>query len=275
VTTLFLLEPLEGPLTSLLEWLHGTVGLTWAWAIVVLTVIVRTILLPLTVRQIHSMQRLQRHAPEMKAIQERYKGDRPKQQEELMRFYKENKINPAASCLPILFQIPVFIALFFVLRDFEKEVFPKYPGSELGWLQFVPDIRPLVGLPPARAVCRQPDGVDAPDADDDGQDAAVHPARASDRLPLLRCELPGRARHLLGDDEPVDGRTGGRHARPPPTAAGAAEADVAYAARGRAAQARAGGGDRRESGAAAARQAQEETRRPMTPHLTNEPRLRG
>jgi YidC/Oxa1 family membrane protein insertase len=140
MTTLFLLEPLEGPLTSLLEWLHGTVGLTWAWAIVVLTVIVRTVLLPLTVRQIHSMQRLQRHAPEMKAIQERYKGDRPKQQEELMKFYKENKINPAASCLPILFQIPIFIALFFVLRDFEKEVFPKYPGSDLGWLSVVPDI---------------------------------------------------------------------------------------------------------------------------------------
>jgi YidC/Oxa1 family membrane protein insertase len=140
VTTLFLLEPLEGPLTSLLEWLHGTGGLTWAWSIVVLTVIVRTLLLPLTVRQIHSMQRLQAHAPEMKAIQERHKGDRPKQQEELMRFYKENKINPAASCLPILFQIPIFIALFFVLRDFEKEVFPQYPGSELGWLNLVPDI---------------------------------------------------------------------------------------------------------------------------------------
>ena len=76
----------------------------------------------------------------MKAIQERHKGDRPKQQEELMRFYKENKINPAASCLPILFQIPIFIALFFVLRDFENEVFPKYPGSELGWLNLVPDI---------------------------------------------------------------------------------------------------------------------------------------
>ena len=140
MTTLFLLEPLEGPLTALLEWLHGTVGFTWAWSIVVLTVIVRTALLPLTVRQIHSMQRLQAHAPEMKAIQERYKGDRPKQQEELMKFYRENKINPAASCLPIVFQIPVFIALFFVLRDFEKEVFPKYPGSELGWLGIVPDI---------------------------------------------------------------------------------------------------------------------------------------
>ena len=140
MTTLLLLEPLEGPLTSLLEWLHSSVGLTWAWAIVVLTVIVRTLLLPLTVRQIHSMQRLQAHAPEMKAIQERYKGDRPKQQEELMKFYKENKINPAASCLPILFQIPIFIALFFVLRDFEDEVYPKYPESDLSWLGFVPDI---------------------------------------------------------------------------------------------------------------------------------------
>jgi YidC/Oxa1 family membrane protein insertase len=138
--TLFLLEPLEGPLTSLLEWLHTSIGLTWAWSIVALTVIVRTVLLPLTVRQIHSMQRLQAHMPEMKAIQERYKQDKPRQQQELMAFYRENKINPASSCLPIVFQIPVFIALFFVLRDFEKEVFPEYPGSELGWLHFVPDI---------------------------------------------------------------------------------------------------------------------------------------
>ena len=140
MNTFLVLEPLERPLTSLLEWFHGTVGLTWAWSIVALTVVVRTILLPLTVRQIHSMQRLQKHMPEMKAIQERYKQDKPKQQEELLRFYRENKINPASSCLPILFQIPIFIALFFVLRDFEKEVYPEYPGSELGWLNIVPDI---------------------------------------------------------------------------------------------------------------------------------------
>jgi len=137
---LFLLEPLEGPLTSLLEWLHTTLGLSWAWSIVAVTVIVRTVLLPLTVRQIHSMQRLQAHMPEMKSIQEKYKNDKPRQQQELMAFYRENKINPASSCLPILFQIPVFIALFFVLRDFEKEVFPNYPNSDLGWLDFVPDI---------------------------------------------------------------------------------------------------------------------------------------
>jgi YidC/Oxa1 family membrane protein insertase len=143
MTTLLILEPLERPLTALLEWFHG-IGLTWAWSIVALTLVVRTILLPLTVRQIHSMQRLQKHMPEMKAIQERYKQDKPKQQEELLKFYRENKINPASSCLPILFQIPVFIALFFVLKDFEKEVFPKYPGSELGWLGVVPDITQAV-----------------------------------------------------------------------------------------------------------------------------------
>jgi YidC/Oxa1 family membrane protein insertase len=145
VMPLLLLEPLERPLTALLEWLHTTLDLSWAWAIVALTVIVRTVLLPLTVRQIHSMQRLQRHMPEMKAIQDRYKQDRAKQQEELLKFYRENKINPASSCLPILFQIPVFIALFFVLRDFEKEVFPEYERlgetrTDLGWLGILPDI---------------------------------------------------------------------------------------------------------------------------------------
>jgi YidC/Oxa1 family membrane protein insertase len=140
IEMLFILEPIEKPLTAILEWLHTSVGLTWAWSIVALTIIVRTLLLPLTVRQIHSMQRLQRHAPEMKAIQQRYKQDKAKQQEELMKFYKENKINPAASCLPILFQIPVFLSLFFVLKGFEKDVFPKYPGSELGWLNIVSDI---------------------------------------------------------------------------------------------------------------------------------------
>ena len=142
-TPLFILEPLERPLTALLEWLHTSGGLTWAWAIVATTLIVRTVLLPLTVRQIHSMQRLQRHAPEMKAIQQRYKSDRQKQSEELMKFYKENKINPYASCLPIVFQIPIFISLFFVLKDFEKEIFPKYPESSLDWLGLVNITEPV------------------------------------------------------------------------------------------------------------------------------------
>jgi YidC/Oxa1 family membrane protein insertase len=87
------------------------------------------------------MQKLQQHAPELKALQEKYKGDKQRLNEEVMKFYRENKVNPAASCLPILFQIPIFISLFYVLRDFEKDVFPKYPASTLDFLNgLVPNI---------------------------------------------------------------------------------------------------------------------------------------
>ena len=88
--------------------LHS-LGLPWAWSIVGLTIIVRMLLVPLTVKQIHSMQNMQAHAPQMKEIQRKYKGDRTKLNEELMKFYKENNINPASSCLPLVAQIPVFI----------------------------------------------------------------------------------------------------------------------------------------------------------------------
>jgi YidC/Oxa1 family membrane protein insertase len=131
------LTPLEDILRNVLDWLHGTIGLSWAWSIVALTVIVRLLLVPLTVRQIHSMQNLQRHAPQMKEIQKKYKTDKKRQQEELMKFYRENNINPAASCLPLLAQFPVFIALFFVLRTFSKHP----PPGDLSWMHhFVPNI---------------------------------------------------------------------------------------------------------------------------------------
>jgi YidC/Oxa1 family membrane protein insertase len=134
------LSPLENVLETVLIWFHETAGLPWAWAIVAVTIAVRMLLVPLTIKQIHSMQNLQRHAPQMKEIQRKFKGDRAKMNEEMMRFYKENRINPAASCLPILAQIPVFIALFFVLRDFDDEILPRFPESDLGWLSVVPDI---------------------------------------------------------------------------------------------------------------------------------------
>ena len=135
-----ILAPIENVLTALLEWLHSTIGLPWAWAIVVLTLIVRVVILPLTLKQMRSMQRLQVHAPELKALQQKYKHDKQKMNEEVMKFYRENKVNPLASCFPILLQIPIFFALFFVLRDFEDEVFPNYPESDLGWLNLVPNI---------------------------------------------------------------------------------------------------------------------------------------
>jgi len=134
-----ILTPLENLLTWVLTHLHDTVGLTWAWSIVGLVVIVRMLLVPLTVRQIHSMQNLQAHAPEMKAIQQKYKHDKQKMNAEMMAFYKENQINPAASCLPMLAQFPVFIGLFFVLKDFEKEIInsANVPASQLEWLHLV------------------------------------------------------------------------------------------------------------------------------------------
>ncbi|MEZ5100485.1 MAG: YidC/Oxa1 family membrane protein insertase [Thermoleophilia bacterium] len=135
------LQPIEDVLTAILEWLHSDIGLTWAWAIVVLTLVVRLLILPLTLKQIRSMQALQVHAPELKALQQKYKHDKQRLNEEVMKFYKENKVNPAASCLPILPQIPIFISLFYVLRDFEKEVFPDYPQSDLGFLnELIPNI---------------------------------------------------------------------------------------------------------------------------------------
>ena len=138
------LKPLEDVLTSILEWLHGTAGLSWAWSIVALVVLVRIVLVPVMVRQIHSMQNLQAHAPEMKEIQQRWKHDRQRQNEELMKFYRENKINPAASCLPIVLQIPIFISLFYVLKDFEREIFPNYPGSSLEFLGLVDITEPTI-----------------------------------------------------------------------------------------------------------------------------------
>ena len=132
-----LLSPLENALTWGLRHLHYSVGLSWGWSIVALTIIVRIALVPIMVKQIHSMQRMQAHMPEMKAIQTKYKGDRQRLNEELMKFYKENEINPAASCLPMLVQIPVFFALYFVLRNFASHT-DALP-DELHWL-IVPNI---------------------------------------------------------------------------------------------------------------------------------------
>ena len=144
------LTPLEDILRNVLDWFHGSVGFSWAWSIVALTVVVRLLLVPLMVRQIHSMQNLQRHAPQMKEIQKKYKADKKRQQEELMKFYRENNINPAASCLPLLAQFPVFISLYLVLRHFSKHPpcasQPKHPNfcvdhGDFSWLHhFVPNI---------------------------------------------------------------------------------------------------------------------------------------
>lgn len=91
-------------------------------AIVILTVIVRLIMYPLTAKQIRSMQRMQEIQPEIKKLQAKYKGDKQKLNEEMMKFYQENKINPLAGCLPLVVQMPIFIALTMLLRNVQKHV---------------------------------------------------------------------------------------------------------------------------------------------------------
>jgi YidC/Oxa1 family membrane protein insertase len=127
-----LIEGLGSILFFFHDLVEGVVGLhAWGWAIIFLTITVRIFLLPLAIKQINSMRGMQKLQPEMKKIQTKYKTDRDmmkknpekyrerrqKQQEEMMALYKEHGVNPAAGCLPLLLQMPIFFALFRLLQD--------------------------------------------------------------------------------------------------------------------------------------------------------------
>jgi YidC/Oxa1 family membrane protein insertase len=120
---------------------------SWGMAIVGLTILVRAVLVPLTFRQLKSMQEMQRLAPQISVLKEKYKDDKQRQQQELMKFYQENKINPLASCLPLLLQLPVFVSLFYMLRtDLKKHIcgdqlvewFNRHPAEALKYHGHVP-----------------------------------------------------------------------------------------------------------------------------------------
>ena len=101
---------------SVLNFFHDSAGLSWGGAIIALTICTRALLIPLTYKQLKGMRALQALQPRIKEIQAKYKNDRQRMQQEMMRFYQENKVNPFASCVPLIAQIPVFITLFYVLR---------------------------------------------------------------------------------------------------------------------------------------------------------------
>ena len=109
-------QPLISVFASVIEFFHNDVGASWGWSIVMLTVSVRLVMVPLAVKQFHSMRKMQHLQPQMKAIQKKYKDDKQRQQEEMMKFYRENDVNPFASCLPLVAQFPVFISLYYMLR---------------------------------------------------------------------------------------------------------------------------------------------------------------
>ena len=111
------LQPLIDVFGAVLVFFHDSAGLGWGFSIVALTITIRALLLPLTLKQVKSMQAMTRIAPEMKKVQAKYKEDKQRQQQEMMKLYAEHKVNPFASCLPLLAQLPVFISLFYLLQD--------------------------------------------------------------------------------------------------------------------------------------------------------------
>src|SRR4051812_18200599 len=145
---IILLANIFQPLVDVFEWIllrfHDVLH-SWGWSIIAMTVLVRACLLPLTFKQFKSMQALASHAPEMKKLQDRYKNDKERLNQEMMKFYRENKINPFASCLPLAAQLSVFLSLFYMLRtDLRFDI--------------CPEVQTAHGAPPASPVPCGPGG---------------------------------------------------------------------------------------------------------------------
>jgi YidC/Oxa1 family membrane protein insertase len=127
------IDQLEEVFNEVIKWMHNDVGLTWGLGIVLITWLSRLVVLPFTLRSMHGMREMQALQPYLKEIQEKYKDDRERMQREQMRLFQEHGVNPLAACLPLLFQFPVFIALYDLLRSsvFKDEL---NASGDPGWL---------------------------------------------------------------------------------------------------------------------------------------------
>src|SRR4051812_43936936 len=110
------LQPLINFCEGIMTFFHDKGGLSGGASIIFLTFVIRLGILPLTFRQVRSMQALQRLQPKIKELQARYKDDKQRLNQEMMGFYQEHKVNPLSSCLPVLLQLPFFLSLFYMLR---------------------------------------------------------------------------------------------------------------------------------------------------------------
>ena len=110
------LHIISEPLFWVLKWIHGLVG-NWGWAIIILTILIKAVFYKLSETSYRSMANMRRLSPRLTALKERYGHDRQKMNQAMMELYKKEKINPLGGCLPILVQIPVFLALYWVLVE--------------------------------------------------------------------------------------------------------------------------------------------------------------
>ncbi|HEX2046541.1 MAG TPA: YidC/Oxa1 family membrane protein insertase [Acidimicrobiales bacterium] len=121
----WILDPIYNAMGATLAFFYSVIA-SYGVAIALLTVAVRIFLIPLTTKQVKSQQAMQRIQPELKRLQAKYKNDRQKLNEEMMKFYRENKVNPLAGCLPILLQAPLFIVLYRLILDLSHDEGPKH-----------------------------------------------------------------------------------------------------------------------------------------------------
>jgi YidC/Oxa1 family membrane protein insertase len=148
-----LFSPVVDVLGVVLLYFHNTLGAPWWLSIAMLTVVVRTILFPLTVKQVKSMRAMQDLRPEMERIRAQYRDNRQKQQEEIMKLYQERKVNPLGGCLPILVQMPIFIGIFYVIRKFggqpgySEPLYPSFREGGILWFQDLSHMDPYFILP--------------------------------------------------------------------------------------------------------------------------------
>lgn len=150
-------SPIVGVLGEILKYFHFQLGLEWWLAIVLLTVVIRTLLFPLTVRQVKSMRAMQELRPEMEKIRNKYRDDRQRQQQEQMKLFQERKVNPLGGCLPILIQMPIFIGIFYVIRKFggafgTEATQPTFNTGGILWFQNLSAMDPYFVLPVLSAV---------------------------------------------------------------------------------------------------------------------------
>src|SRR3954468_22063745 len=125
-------QPLINVFDAILGFFHDDIGLGWGLAIVALTVLIRSLLLPLTLKQLRSMYRMAQFTPEIKTLRDKHGSDPRRLQRETMALYKKNRINPLASVLPAVAQLPVFLSLYYMLRtDLRHDICPGInpPGT--------------------------------------------------------------------------------------------------------------------------------------------------
>lgn len=146
-------SPVVSVLGTVLLFFYETLGTPWWLSIALLTIVVRTLLFPLTVRQVKNMRSMQDLKPEMDKIRAKYRDNRQLQQQEMMKLYQEKNVNPLGGCLPILIQMPIFIGIFYVIRQFggiPGQVPPRYPSFHEGgilWFQDLSVYDPYLILP--------------------------------------------------------------------------------------------------------------------------------